>query len=217
MKLSEFLDQKDKIKNTDEQSPPPSITAKKKPLRVLRTRPTPNPDALQYVLNAPVLDYGKKSYSSKAESVGDKLAEALFDIKGVCNVYVMENFLTVTKDANIDWTPLSGHVWKCIDAHVTIYAIDEKDKPPEVDTGNYQGLSHDERLQAIELVLNRSIRANLARDGGGVELKGLDGNEVSVHYQGACGSCPTSTTGTLKFIEQLLRQQLHPELQVKSV
>ncbi|OGW14595.1 MAG: hypothetical protein A3K09_07225 [Nitrospinae bacterium RIFCSPLOWO2_12_FULL_47_7] len=188
----------------------------KKPLKVLRTRPTPNPDALQFVLNAQILGYGKKSFSSKAECHGDKLAESLFDIKGVCNVYVMENFLTVTKSAETDWSPLSGQVWKCIDSHVTIYPTDEKEKPPEIDTGNYPDLSHDARLQAIEMVLNRSIRANLARDGGGVELRGLVGNEVSIHYQGACGSCPSSSAGTLKFIEQLLQQQLHPELKVKS-
>lgn len=215
MKLSEFLEQKSKSQNKDAQSQ--TANPVKKPLRVLRTRPTPNPDALQFVLSERVLAQGKKSWSSKAECQGDKLAETLFDIKGVSNVYVMENFLTVTKEATFDWTPLSNLVWKCIDAHVTIYAVDETDKPPEVDTGNYQGLSHDERLQAIELVLNRSVRANLARDGGGVELRGLDGNEVSIHYQGACGNCPSSSAGTLKFIEQLLRQQLSPDLQIKSV
>ena len=67
------------------------------------------------------------------------------------------------------------------------------------------------------MVLNRSIRTNLAKDGGGVELKGIEGNEVSIHYQGACGSCPTSTSGTLKYIQGQLREQLHPELTVKSV
>lgn len=216
MKLSEFLEQQSKLKNKDGANPPPVATVKK-PLRVLRTRSTPNPDALQFVLNAQVLGYGKKAYSSRADCNGDKLAEALFDIKGVSNVYVMDNFLTVTKEAVMDWNPLSGQVWKCIDTHVTIYPADEKDKQTEIDTANYQGLSYAERLQAIEVVLNRSIRANLARDGGGVELKGLDGDEVSIHYQGACGSCPSSSAGTLKFIEQLLQQQLHPDLKVKSV
>lgn len=217
MKLSEFLEQQAKLKDqggTGSQAMPVPV---KKPLRVLRTKPTPNPDALQYVLNAQVLAYGKKTYSSRSECQGDKMGEALFDIEGIRNVYVMDNFLTVTKEAHMDWAPLSSKVWKCIDTHVAVYPPDEKEKPLEIDTANYLALSHDERLQAIELVLNRSVRANLARDGGGVELKGLEGNEVSVHYQGACGNCASSTTGTLKFIEQLLQQQLHPDLKVKSV
>jgi Fe-S cluster biogenesis protein NfuA len=217
VKLSEFLEQQAKLKDSGgaggQQAPVPA----KKPLRVLRTKPTPNPDALQYVLNAQVLAYGKKTFSSKDECRGDKLGEALFDIQGVRNVYVMDNFLTVTKDEAVDWSPLSSQVWKCIDTHVAIYPPDENEKPPVIDTANYLSLSHEQRLQAIELVLNRSVRANLARDGGGVELKGLEGNDVSVRYQGACGNCASSTTGTLKFIEQLLQQQLHPDLKVKPV
>jgi len=45
----------------------------------------------------------------------------------------------------------------------------------------------------------------------------FEGNEVSIHYQGACGSCPTSTSGTLQYIQTQIRQQLHPKLTVKSV
>lgn len=217
MKLSEILEQQAKLKEKGGAGTQPAMAPVKKPLRVLRTKPTPNPDSLQYVLNAQVLAYGKKTYSSKDECKGDSLGEALFDIQGVRNVYVMDNFLTVTKHANVDWTPLSSQVWKCIDTHVAVYEPDEKEKPPEIDTANYLALPQEERLQAIEMVLNRSVRANLARDGGGVELKGLEGNDVSIHYQGACGSCVSSTTGTLKFIEQLLQQQLHPDLKVKSV
>ena len=87
----------------------------------------------------------------------------------------------------------------------------------EVDVVKFQKLDNDKKLQGIEMVLNRSIRTNLAKDGGGVELKGIEGNEVSIHYQGACGSCPTSTSGTLKYIQGQLREQLHPDLTVKSV
>lgn len=221
MKLSEFLEQQAKLKNKDNEGAGSKAVASsvplKKPLKVLRTRPTPNPDALQFILNAQILSYGKKSYASKADCENDKLGQALFSVNGVQNVYVMDNFLTVTKDPHVDWTPLSSQVWKCIDTHVTIYSPDEKENAQAVDIANYQGLSHDERLQAVETVLNRSIRGNLARDGGGVELKGIEENEVMIHYQGACGSCSSSSTGTLKFIETLLQQQLHPGLKVKSV
>ena len=108
-------------------------------------------------------------------------------------------------------------VWKTIDDTVTIYQSEEKIQLSEVDVVNFQKLDNDKKLQGIEMVLNRSIRTNLAKDGGGVELKGIEGNEVSIHYQGACGSCPTSTSGTLKYIQGQLREQLHPDLTVKSV
>ncbi|NIQ01453.1 MAG: hypothetical protein GWM98_14600, partial [Nitrospinaceae bacterium] len=84
--------------------------------------------------------------------------------------------------------------------------------PVEIDVENFAGLSEEEKLQAIEMVLNRSIRANLARDGGGVEVKGIRDNQVSIQYHGACGSCATSTSGTLQYIQTQLKQQLHPDL-----
>lgn len=228
MKLSEILELQAKSKNKDGapgdagsqaagRQSPSVATPSKKPLKVLRTRETPNPNALQFVLSGCALDRGKKSYASRNDCPGDKLGEALFDIQGVGNVYIMENFVTVTKDDGANWTSLRDPVWKCIDAHVAVYPSDEREKPGAVDMADYQALSHEDKLKAVETVLNRSIRSNLARDGGGVELRGIEGDDVSIHYQGACGNCPSSASGTLKFIEKLLQQQLHPGLKVKSV
>ncbi|SVD59448.1 uncharacterized protein METZ01_LOCUS412302, partial [marine metagenome] len=86
-----------------------------------------------------------------------------------------------------------------------------------IDVEKFLSLTDHEKLDAVEMVLNRSIRKNLAQDGGGVEVKGIDGNIVKILYQGACGSCPTSSTGTLQYIQTQLRQQLHQDLEVRSV
>ena len=184
---------------------------------MVRTRETPNPNALQFVVNAVILDHGNVSFANKQEAKDDKMATALFEKPGVINVYVMENFITVTKVDKTSRVPLTDRVWKTIDDTVTVYQSEEKTQLSEVDVVNFAKLDNDKKLQGIEMVLNRSIRTNLAKDGGGVELKGIEGNEVSIHYQGACGSCPTSTSGTLKYIQGQLREQLHPELTVKSV
>tara|TARA_Y100001934_G_scaffold104811_1_gene128923 strand:+ start:798 stop:1460 length:663 start_codon:yes stop_codon:yes gene_type:complete len=220
VKISEVLAIQAKLNEKTEAKSKPKPKSKpnlKKALKVVRTRETPNPNSLQFVVNAVILDHGNASFSSKEEAKGDKMAAALFEKPGVINVYVMENFITVTKDDKTSWVPLKDRVWKTIDDTVTIYQSEEKIQLSEVDVVNFQKLDNDKKLQGIEMVLNRSIRTNLAKDGGGVELKGIEGNEVSIHYQGACGSCPTSTSGTLKYIQGQLREQLHPDLTVKSV
>jgi Fe-S cluster biogenesis protein NfuA len=38
-----------------------------------------------------------------------------------------------------------------------------------------------------------------------------------IHYQGACGSCPSSISGTLYAIENMLREEVDPEIEVVSV
>ena len=220
MKISEVLAIQEKLnkKTTAKSKPKPKARPNmKKALKVVRTRETPNPNALQFVVNAVILDHGNVSFTTKQEAKDDKMATALFEKPGVINVYAMENFITVTKDDKTSWIPLKDRVWKTIDDTVTVYQSEEKIQLSEVDVVNFAKLDNDKKLQGIEMVLNRSIRTNLAKDGGGVELKGIEGNEVSIHYQGACGSCPTSTSGTLKYIQGQLREQLHPELTVKSV
>ena len=48
----------------------------------------------------------------------------------------------------------------------------------------------------------------LQGDGGDLYVMGLAGNTLSVHYQGACGSCPSSTAGTLMAIQNLLQAEV---------
>lgn len=220
MKISEVLAIQAKVneKTTAKSKPKPKAKPNlKKVLKVVRTRETPNPNALQFVVNAVVLDHGNVSFADKEEAKDDKLAAALFEKPGIINVYVMENFITVTKDDKTSWIPLKDRVWKTIDDTVTVYQSENKVQLSGVDVVNFAKLDNEKKLQGIEMVLDRSIRTNLAKDGGGVELKGIEGDEVSIHYQGACGSCPTSTSGTLKYIQGQLREQLHPELTVKPV
>ena len=224
MKLNEILAARDKAKEKTTQqnlSSPTAVAPRpvstKSALKVIRTRETPNDDALQYVLNAQILDHGNKSYASKSDCDGDPLGKALFERQGVKNVYVMENFVTVTKDPDVDWNPLKDQIWKTIDKNVTIYQTGDKAAQANIDVTNFPALSQEDKLKAIEMVLDRSIRSNLARDGGGVEVKGLEDNVVRIEYHGACGSCATSTSGTLQFIQTQLKQQLHSDLKVKPV
>lgn len=220
MKISEILAIQEKLKEKAapaKKTKPKARPSTKKALKVVRTKETPNPNALQFVINAVLLDNGNISFASKKEAESDKMATALFERSGVLSVFVMDNFVTVTKDEKTSWVPLKDRVWKTIEETVSLYQAEEKVQLSEVDVINFAELSNEKKLQGIEMVLNRSIRTNLAQDGGGVELKGIEGNEVSIHYQGACGSCPTSTSGTLQYIQTQIRQQLHPELTVKPV
>ena len=60
------------------------------------------------------------------------------------------------------------------------------------------------------------MRPYLQGDGGDLYIMGLEGNRLMVHYQGACGSCPSSISCTLTGIENLVRQ-IEPDLEVVSV
>ena len=72
------------------------------------------------------------------------------------------------------------------------------------------------RLEEINALLDERIRPSLQGDGGDLHVVGLAGNYLSIHYQGACGSCPSSLSGTLKGIENLVRT-IEPDIEVVAV
>jgi Fe-S cluster biogenesis protein NfuA len=45
----------------------------------------------------------------------------------------------------------------------------------------------------------------------------LDGNILTIRYQGACGGCPSSMMGTLQAIESILRTEFNPYLEVVAL
>ena len=191
---------------------------KKSIVKVLRTRETPNIHAIQFVLNATVLKTGKRNYHKIQDCNGDRMAEELFELGPIDNVFVMENFVTVSKLPEVEWSEVKDQIWQTIDRFIGYYESEDKDKPDQrLFTEEFQNLSHEDKLKAIEAVLDGSIRANLARDGGGVEVKGLEENIILIHYEGACGSCATAAGGTLQFIEKQVQHQLNSSLTVKPV
>jgi Fe-S cluster biogenesis protein NfuA/rhodanese-related sulfurtransferase len=81
----------------------------------------------------------------------------------------------------------------------------------------YAELDTEARAAAIERVLDEKVRAMLASDGGGMEVIGIEDERVLISYQGACGSCGSSTAGTLRFIQMALTNALNHEIEVVPV
>jgi len=71
-----------------------------------------------------------------------------------------------------------------------------------------------EKYEAIEKLLDDTIRPILVADGGNLELDMVKGNEVFVSFQGACGSCPSSAGGTLAGIQRAINQYVDKDLVV---
>ena len=69
----------------------------------------------------------------------------------------------------------------------------------------------------INEILDEKVRPALAGDGGYLEILELKDQTLKIRYQGACGSCPSSLTGTLMAIEGMLKQEIDPDLEVIAV
>jgi len=68
-----------------------------------------------------------------------------------------------------------------------------------------------EKYEAIEALFDKHLRPALMSDGGNIELDLVKGNDVIVSFQGACGSCPSSSGATLQGIERAIQQNVFKE------
>ena len=182
--------------------------------KIAEIEDTPNPNALKFTLREPLTWGVPHSYESAAEAEGDELARALFAIEHVTNVFYVDRWLTVTAGRR---RRLEGA--RSQDRGAAARGAGRRRTLGDHGRGragpSFEHLSErdQDRLDAIDLLLDEQIRPYLQGDGGDLHILGLDGDRLVVHYQGACGTCPSSISGTLRGIESLLRT-IEPDLEV---
>ncbi len=71
------------------------------------------------------------------------------------------------------------------------------------------------KIAVIETVLDADVRPYIALDAGGVEVINLlNDREVIISYQGSCTSCYSAVGTTLSYIQQTLKNKVHPDIKV---
>jgi len=177
---------------------------------------TPNPNAVKFILKEPVTTGSSRSFQSAEAAQGDPLAHSLFNVGDVVSVFYMDRFITVNKEDDVAWEDLLKRLAEPIRSAP---AVTEAVRTASSETGAAPGYvpGADPILDRINQVLDEKVRPGLAGDGGGLEIVGYHDHRLMIHYQGACGSCPSSVSGTLYAIENMLREEVDPEIEVVSV
>jgi Fe-S cluster biogenesis protein NfuA len=177
---------------------------------------TPNPNAVKFILREPVSNGTAHSIGSVQEAQSDPLAKALFDVGHVVSVFYMDSMITIEKDDEADWDDLLPALAVPIRATESV-SVAANAAAAAVGGPLAAVVSDDPRLLRINEILDEKVRPALMGDGGYLEVLGLHDHTLSIRYQGACGSCPSSLTGTLMAIEGMLKQEVDPELEVIAV
>lgn len=177
---------------------------------------TPNPNAVKFILREPVSYGTSHSFQSAEAAQSDMLAKALFDVGSIESVFYMDKMITVEKADEADWDEV-------LPALAVPIRAAESVKTGQVAAAAAVGgaiaavTSDDPRLMQINELLDERIRPYLMSDGGWLEVLSLDANTLKIRYQGACGSCPASLTGTLMAIENMIKEEVDPEIEVVAV
>ena len=177
------------------------------------TAPTPNPNALKFIMNADVKTDGKVTFKTTEEAKGLDLVETLFSLVFVQQVHLFENVVTITKTEHpTEWDGVIPLVKSVLNSRLPYHNREFKDEDLGVVTHDRSSKSTE--VQAIEEVLDRTVRTYLQGDGGDIDVIDYKNNTVIVNYVGACGTCPSSAAGTLMAIQSTLQAEVNPEIQV---
>ena len=75
---------------------------------------TPNENAMKYTLNCNSIESGHKTYANAEAAEDSPVAKALFAIDGVSQVFLMADFISVTKKPEACWSNLEVSILEII-------------------------------------------------------------------------------------------------------
>ncbi|MEK6701125.1 MAG: NifU N-terminal domain-containing protein [Planctomycetota bacterium] len=83
------------------------------PYTIVEQHETPNPAARKFVLDRTIAT-SPRSYFNQAAARNDPLARAIFEIAGVTNVLLLDNWITICKLPNAPWKEIRSGVERAL-------------------------------------------------------------------------------------------------------
>ena len=171
---------------------------------------TPNPSVLKFVANKKLVesDFEFKSAENTKDS---PLATELFNFPFVKEVFISENYVSVTKSDTIEWGEITVEIRSFIREYIvadkTIVSANSQPKENTQTAIETDTNLDDVSKQVIDL-LDQYVKPAVAADGGNIAFQSYDATTqtVNVILQGACSGCPSSTVTLKNGIENMLKQ-----------
>ena len=178
----------------------------------IQTEQTPNPSTLKFLPGRVVMEKGTMDFASPDAAVPSPLAKRLFAIEGVERVFFGSDFVTVTKEANLDWQILKPFILGGIMEHYT------SGEPVVSESGEAVAAAEDDDdvVAQIKELLDTRVRPAVAQDGGDIVFQDFRDGVVYLHMQGACSGCPSSTATLKMGIENLLKHYVPEVVEVQA-
>lgn len=179
---------------------------------------TPNPNAVKFILKEPVSHGTSHSFKQAEDAADNALAKSLFDVGNVVSVFYMDKMITVEKTDEADWDEILPELAVPIRAAEPVKVTTNGNGAAQSVGGAIAAaLDDNPQVREIEALLDERIRPYLASDGGWLEIVEFEAKTLKIRYEGACGSCPSSLTGTLMAIENMIKDEIDPDISVVTV
>ncbi len=178
----------------------------------VQTQDTPNPNSLKFLPGKKVSRIGPIEVLDIKETDND-LIRNILSINGILSVFLYEDFLSVNKSKNLDWSD-AKHI---IISYINDYYSKGNDCVIEERNNNNDAKSLSEIEKKIVNLLETKIRPAVSRDGGDIVFQEFNKGVVTVKLKGSCSGCPSSTLTLKKGVENLLCHYLPEVKEVVSI
>ena len=194
-----------------------TLSESKKQVITVYAESTPNPAVTKFVCNK-LLSKTMLECKSIDDALPSPLAKALFNFPFVKEVFIDENYISITKYDVASWDEIT------LELRMFIKEFIEKNEVIVDETLIQKTVIHEKQQEAyfdkldvtsqqIINILEEYIKPAVQSDGGNIMFESFDENtkQVKVVLQGACSGCPSSTFTLKNGIENMLKEMLKDE------
>ena len=193
-------------------------TSKKEAIEVY-AEVTPNPAVMKFGTNKALTQTDVEFKNIDEASASSPLAQAIFNFPFVQQVFISDNYISVTKYDMVEWNDVYGEVRTFIREYLADGKTIIKELPKEevvvvADEVQAPKVALEGISAQIVDILDEYIKPAVASDGGNIAFHSYDKDTkvVRVILQGACSGCPSSTATLKNGIENLLKEMLPDQI-----
>ncbi|MBQ0735160.1 NifU family protein [Aquimarina celericrescens] len=193
-------------------------TGKKVPITIY-AESTPNPAVLKFVANKKLVTAGHE-FKNIDDAKESPLVQELFHLPFVKEVYIDENYISISKYDMADWNDITLEIREFLRNYLeqgkevlsanAVVSKSEIEKQADLNFENLDDVSKD-----IINIIEEYIKPAVASDGGNILFDSYDPKSkgVKVILQGACSGCPSSTFTLKNGIENMLKEMLKDKVE----
>ena len=174
------------------------------------TEMTPNPETMKFVADVMLYPNNSAEFADEVVAKDSPLATELFGFPFVKGVFIMNNFVTITKTSDSEWMEIIPTLREFVKNYL--------EESKEVIAAGFSPVHHaeshsdEEVVTRIKEMLDNYVKPAVEMDGGAIQFKSYREGKVELMLQGSCSGCPSSIITLKAGIEGLLKRMV-PEVQ----
>ena len=168
---------------------------------------------MKFVANKKLTDYSIE-YKNIGQARGSIFVVELFNFSYVKEVFISENYISITKNDSTDWNNIVLELREFIVASLKINNVITSGYEPEKNKSNKKKIVRKKIEKKIISILEEYVKPAVSSDGGDIVFDSYqkENKNVNVILKGACSGCPSSTITLKNGIENILKDMLPGEI-----